>query len=997
MSRLPRLGLAIALVAFMGAGFTRANAQDTGLARGDAAVTGFSGIRPLDTSPPDGADPLDYFFIDLQGPSAEILSLSALGSGPNGQLAPAPVKRQITAGQVGQVFGVALDDGLGQDVPNIYLGATSAYGIQIVGPGSDGQPVRLKTGAPGATFMAGQFGPAPDGTPGTIWRVDGKTGDVSPFAALPGNSGPGIGAIAFDKRTHEFFASDLDNGLIYRISQDGHVLDNFDHGVNGRPANGQPALADDGKAMDIANPSFDSQNPATWGYTQKDRMVWGVAVHDDRVYYAVAGGLQVWSTGINSDGTFAGDARWELDAKALPGDGPITNIVFDGEGRMILAQRGESRGAYDYSVFAEPGKSSVVRYHRETPDDPTTPSVWAPDADEYAIGMRPEYRHADGGIALGYKHDPETGALVPGSCNAMLWSTGSRLRSSENPDAVDDGTGAPDVHGLQGNDAGLVRPQNVPPAQAYYVDYDGLFGDAEKSGHMGDVAIWQPCTGEGFEMRGEQLPGFYEAGGTVVIDFPDPRWHRHTNLRLRKRAIHHCVMRGAGWDCRFSVSIRNTGPNLYFGPLVFSDHMAGLPAGSLVGFAPPQWTCGGTLGNYHCSRPWVFLPVGASTHVIIRVWIPSSALKPGHCRVRNVAHIVKAHGGSVWNTNPADDTDSATAVIPAKECHRPAQRTNLVIRKVSQGCTLTGRDNATCDYRVTVINADPGVYHDVLKVFDQPPAGTTTTFTGAACPPSGSGYMCTFPMVNMGAPVSFYAHVKVPADVARQLGCDIKNTAKIVYAPGGSPENTNPADDSSSATGVVPKLCVPPPVPIVHCPAGYDVVDGACHQRRRPPEQHCPEDTIGEWPHCHRVVPPQHPCPDGMRRRGDHCVPVVRPCPDGMRRRGDHCIPVVRPCPEGTRRRGRHCVPVVHPCPDGMRRRGDHCVPVVRPCPEGTHRRGHRCVPIVRHHCPEGTAGRWPHCRRIGHPQREHPLRRPQRHRPQVMFRHGRSFESHRR
>ena len=510
-SRLPRLGLALALFASLGAGLSQecaTNAQDASLARGDAVVTGFSGIKPLETPVPTGADPLDYFFIDLQGASAEILSLSGLGAGPNGQLAPAPIKRQITAAQVGQVFGVTLDDGQGEGVPNIYLGATSAYGIQIVGPdkNGDGLPDRLKTGAPGAQFMAGQFGPAPTGAPGTIWRVDGTSGAVTAFAKLPNNSGPGIGDVVFDKRTQQFFASDLDNGLIYRIAPDGTVVDSFDHGVSGLPAAGQPPVADDGQVMDITSPSFDSQNPATWGYTQKARMVWGLAVHNDRLYYAVAGGLQVWSVGINADGTFANDPRWELDAKALPGDGPITNILFDGQGRMLLAQRGAPRGAYDYSTFAEPGKSSVVRYHLETPDDPSTPSAWAPDADEYAIGMRPEFRNADGGIALGYRHDPETGALMPGSCNATLWSTGSRLRSSANPDAVDDGSGPPDVHGLQGNDASLVRPQNVPPAQAYYIDYDGLFGDAANSGHMGDVAVWQPCEGEASRSEARCLP-----------------------------------------------------------------------------------------------------------------------------------------------------------------------------------------------------------------------------------------------------------------------------------------------------------------------------------------------------------------------------------------------------------------------------------------------------------------------------------------------------------
>jgi len=966
-SLLSRLGLALALFASLGAGFSQANAQDASLARGDAVVTGFSGIKPLDVPVPAGANPLDYFFIDLQGPSAEILSLSGLGAGPNGQLEPAPIKRQITAAQVGQVFGVTLDDGQGEGVPNIYLAATSAYGIQIVGPdkNGDGQPDRLKTGAPGAQFMAGQFGPAPTGAPGTIWRVDGTTGAVTAFATLPNSSGPGIGDIVFDKRTQQFFASDLDNGLIYRIAADGTVVDSFDHGVSGLPAAGQPPVADDGQVMDITSPSFDSQNPATWGYTQKARMVWGLAVHNDRLYYAIAGGLQVWSIGINADGTFANDPRWELDAKALPGDGPITNILFDGQGRMLLAQRGAPRGSYDYSVFAEPGKSSVVRYHLETPDDPWTPSAWAPDADEYAIGMRPEFRYADGGIALGYQHDRGTGALVPGSCNAMLWSTGSRSRSSANPDAVDGGSGEPDVHGLQGNEASLVRPQNVPPTQAYYIDYDGLFGDAANAGHMGDVAIWQPCTGESFNIEGDLPPGFYPPGGIIVIDFPHPHGHP-TNLRLRKRAIRHCVRWGAGWACRFGISIRNSGPNPYFGPLKISDHMPGLPPGALVGLSPlPPWSCGGSPANFSCVRPPVFLPVGASRHLFMTVWVPNAAVQHGTCRVRNTAHIDFAPGGSVWNTNPGDDTDSATAVIPAPEC---GQRTNLVLRKISRGCSVINPDVAACDYRVTVINAGPGTYHDTIGVIDQPPAGTTATFSGAPwnCVAAGPGYQCTHPLAHLvpGGSVSFDAHVQVPVDVARENNCRVTNRARITFAPGGSPQNTNPGDDASSAVGVIPAgFCTPQIAPAVkQCPPGYRYIDGACRRSRvapppvvRPPERHCPRGTVGTWPNCRRIVPPHRVCPPGTVRRGGRCVTIRRHCPKGTIGTWPNC----------------------------------RKLPVVRRCPRGTVLRNGRCVPIVRRHCPKGTIGTWPHCRRI-EPQRPN-LLRPQTHgslmlRPLVRF-----------
>src|SRR5262245_10268977 len=56
---------------------------------GDAVVTGFSGIKTSDQPVPPGGDPLDEFFIDPSGPSAQVMSLAAPGSAPSGQLVTA--------------------------------------------------------------------------------------------------------------------------------------------------------------------------------------------------------------------------------------------------------------------------------------------------------------------------------------------------------------------------------------------------------------------------------------------------------------------------------------------------------------------------------------------------------------------------------------------------------------------------------------------------------------------------------------------------------------------------------------------------------------------------------------------------------------------------------------------------------------------------------------------------------------------------------------------
>ena len=91
------------------------------------------------------------------------------------------------ARDVGQVSPITIDD---QPQPNIYAGASSAYGVQIVAPDSDGdgRPERINVGQPGARFMDGQWGPG--GTAGSIYRIDGFT-VLDEVAVLPRQARPG--------------------------------------------------------------------------------------------------------------------------------------------------------------------------------------------------------------------------------------------------------------------------------------------------------------------------------------------------------------------------------------------------------------------------------------------------------------------------------------------------------------------------------------------------------------------------------------------------------------------------------------------------------------------------------------------------------------------------------------------------------------------------------------------------------------------------------------
>jgi hypothetical protein len=473
---------------------------------GDAVVTGFSGtVAPDPTKPlPRNKSAVDLTFINPDGPSARIVDIGGPGYVWDGRLLAAPKTFDVFAKDVGQIFGIALDD---QTAPNIYLAATSVFGLQIVLPGRtrDSIPERLKKGRPGAVWMKGQFGLDLQGGPGSVWRVDGRTGEVSLFAnvTLDGvpNPGPGLGNLAYDSAHKQLFVSDLYTGVIHRFDLDGRELGSYDHGVIGRVAAQLPALPFDPRnRLNIANERFDSENPDTWGFAPPERRVWGLAVQESRLFYSVRNGSatdrpQIWSVGIQQDGSFASDPRWELDVPGQPGPYPVSDIAFSQKGAMILAQRAAFAGSYDYSAFTRPGEPRVLRYWLKDPNDPPSPGRWKPLAEEYAIGFAGNYRNTNGGVALGYGYGPD-GTLSAAACEFSLWTTAQNMRNAPPLRSQLEPGGPLVVHGIHGVPAAPVRNFNEPPWTSYSIDYDDTFDDPRAMGHLGSVRIFTtPCVG----------------------------------------------------------------------------------------------------------------------------------------------------------------------------------------------------------------------------------------------------------------------------------------------------------------------------------------------------------------------------------------------------------------------------------------------------------------------------------------------------------------------
>ena len=647
-------------------------AQQPVITRGDAVVTGFSGTK-TDKDVPVDVHPLDRTFIDLDGASAQVFDLSTLGTAPRGQMSDVAAKLKIKAAETGQVFGVTIDDAV---QPNAYLTASSMFGLQII----DKNGERLVTGQADAKWMVGQFGP--QATPGAIYKIDGTSGAVSLFATLKyegrDNAGPALGNITFDPATRQLFVSDLETGLIHRVGLDGNVRDTFDHGVAARAGQGLDAVAyDPARRMEITSPSFNSEDPATWGYADARRRVFGLSVLKGRLYYAVAEGPSIWSVAISENSGFGDDARIELEPDGATASADITDIAFDGAGILILSQRGSISGSYDYSTFAKPQQSSVLRYTYSEKE-----GRWLAEPQEYAIGLKPDFRATQGGIALSYGYD-KYGNVNYGACRQTLWTTGEHLREGDDVVRVATG-GARIVSGLQGNYKSHVRPANAPPLEAWFTDYDGRFGDTQAFGHIGDVAIYAPCD----PVAGRPVDDSY-----YFEPIPPPL--DEPGLTVDKV----CHPGAIGGQIRCTITVHNLTDRIVSQDIKFTDvtrTMFGPGAGTIVPIAAatplvPGILCAPTpTTDFWCSMSAAILLPGEAVGVDVFIDTHDLALA-GNLGFRNCAYLKHPDGYS-------------------KACDEGG--TDIIVEKIGPGFCLPG---GTCKFGLKIANAGTMSYSgDVL-------------------------------------------------------------------------------------------------------------------------------------------------------------------------------------------------------------------------------------------------------------------------------------------
>lgn len=233
---------------------------------------------------------------------------------------------------IGNVFGIALDKSF-----NIYLSATDVYNYDSF--------ATTIFGATGGRCGIYKTNVNSLGTTTTL--VSTFTGNAWNYALtnqLPNSgfdTGNSIGNIAYDKANNQLFATNLEDGRIYRLDPTtGNVKSVFDPFSLDIPSNGMVAVGE---------------------------RIWGIGVLTQNgiteVYFArtQAGFNSIWSIQLNASGEFIATPQ-PLQANVFNDTAPssknviqkignqnkITDIEFSCTGKMMLAERGADHNS---SIF----------------------------------------------------------------------------------------------------------------------------------------------------------------------------------------------------------------------------------------------------------------------------------------------------------------------------------------------------------------------------------------------------------------------------------------------------------------------------------------------------------------------------------------------------------------------------------------------------------------------------------------------------------------------
>jgi hypothetical protein len=420
---------------------------------GIAALTCAAQQTDASSNSVPAANAFPFGLVDLRNPSP-VPHYTTLGSGAILWNPPMYHHPDWSVDKIGCVFGIAVDrDG------NIYLAAHSLY-VPFWGPPWFGNPYLM---------LGSLAGPNPTNASGTIYRVDALTGNVTVFAVLPQQAdpnlpwnpaaGPGIGNLTYDPAHDQFFATNLEDGKIYRLTKSGItgvIAEVYDPLA---PDNGLPGMPPLG-----------------------DRL-WAIEVSGTNVFYSVwnvgnaSNPTLIRSVGIAPSGSLVPSS--DTLVLSVPGSSaaspgfvtvPVSDLSFTLDGKtMILAERGmfKSSGTNVYLDYYATGNhnSRVLR------------AAWSGSAWTVTHLVAPGKNSLAGESYGGADFGPEKGVA-----EALVWMSSADMATGWGP------------HGIQG-----LRMVDFPSfplltnvANSYLVPYDPAYTATkgpDVKGIGGDVEI----------------------------------------------------------------------------------------------------------------------------------------------------------------------------------------------------------------------------------------------------------------------------------------------------------------------------------------------------------------------------------------------------------------------------------------------------------------------------------------------------------------------------
>lgn len=255
----------------------------------------------------------------------------ALGTGQVGTIAT-PMWNLNT---LGQVFGIALDNS-----NNIYLASTDIYAYDSGGTtqhGAAGSAGIYKTNVTTSTITTNLTTTLVANTGYTV-----GTNQIPNSGNPTGSKGNSLGNIAYDKTNNQLFATNLEDGRIYRID----------------PNTGIVKSIFDPFALDVSANGIAPVNERLWGI--------GVLTKNGitEVYFARTEAIlnSIWSIKLDASGEFIATSAGgttpklfldtasssKLEIEKVGTENKISDIEFSCSGKMLMAERGNPHNA---SIF----------------------------------------------------------------------------------------------------------------------------------------------------------------------------------------------------------------------------------------------------------------------------------------------------------------------------------------------------------------------------------------------------------------------------------------------------------------------------------------------------------------------------------------------------------------------------------------------------------------------------------------------------------------------